>query len=284
MPPSPSVTLIAGLAVFARIRLAIMLNLTLSKMRKRQKQNVVRSTGNTEPKNTVSTANPPDQNQSGSHQQNTKPMDSSGNVTQANSNQASACSTNNQKHWLDYGTFVVASFAFIAAFSAAGFTAWQAWIAKDTAKRQLRAYVSVKPVGQFNLIPNVILEQLMVIKNFGLSPAFNVREDSAIAVLPFPLTVNLNMGPPLHGTQTSKVTIFPTEEFPFTTISPDVLTEENIKEVLDGKRWRLYVIVKLTYDDIFRVNHFTHLCAMYGGDKPQITFCDRYNDTDDHTD
>ena len=103
----------------------------------------------------------------------------------------------------------------------------------------------------------------MIVKNFGLSPAFNVRESSVITVLPFPLTAALNIYPSsIPAIPISKVTIFPTDEFQINTESKTVLTQETINEIMDGSRVRLYVIGKLTYEDIFGKTHFTHTCAV----------------------
>jgi hypothetical protein len=46
------------------------------------------------------------------------------------------------KHWLDKLAVALSGAAFLAAAVAAGFTGYQAWVARDTEKRQLRAYVS----------------------------------------------------------------------------------------------------------------------------------------------
>src|SRR3954451_10924793 len=62
--------------------------------------------------------------------------------------QANAISNNptkEEKHWLEYATAACASIAAIGAIAAAIFTAMQAWIANDSEKRQLRAYVGMTP-------------------------------------------------------------------------------------------------------------------------------------------
>ena len=52
-------------------------------------------------------------------------------------------SCQNKKHWLEYATFGGALVAAIAAVAAAGFTWYQASIAQDTAKQQLRGYLVI---------------------------------------------------------------------------------------------------------------------------------------------
>jgi hypothetical protein len=47
-----------------------------------------------------------------------------------------------EKHWLDKLAVALSGAAFLAAAVAACFTGYQAWVARDTEKRQLRAYVS----------------------------------------------------------------------------------------------------------------------------------------------
>src|ERR1700722_6962942 len=48
-----------------------------------------------------------------------------------------------KRHWLDHAAVVIAGLAFFAACIAAGFSWYQGWVARDTEKRQLRAYLIV---------------------------------------------------------------------------------------------------------------------------------------------
>jgi len=167
----------------------------------------------------------------------------------------------------------------VATFVVAGAAVIQIWEFTGQEHKQLRAYVGVKPAaGQFTLSPGVILKQPFIIKNFGVSPASNVREDSAVVMLPYPLATSLKMGKQLPGAAISKITVFP-----FTATSLHALTDADINNIVEGTKVRLYVVASITYDDIFGEHHFTHVCAMYGGGETVITYCDRFNDTDDDT-
>ncbi|MGC2414761.1 MAG: hypothetical protein WA459_18955 [Stellaceae bacterium] len=50
------------------------------------------------------------------------------------------------RHWLEYAAVALASLAFLASSFAAGFSGWQAWIARDTEQRELRAYLELTDI------------------------------------------------------------------------------------------------------------------------------------------
>jgi hypothetical protein len=57
---------------------------------------------------------------------------------------------------------------------ALGLTIWSNWIARDTARRQLRAYLAVKPAGINLLIGSRKVIGQIALENAGTTPAYNV--------------------------------------------------------------------------------------------------------------
>jgi hypothetical protein len=85
------------------------------------------------------------------------------------------------KHtWLERGALVIAVLAFLAA-------AWQAYVANDSEKRQLRAYIGVHQVGYMGLEDNDPIGVGFNFINHGQTPAQNFNLIGIIDLLPYPL-------------------------------------------------------------------------------------------------
>lgn len=251
-------------------------------MSKIKNRNVGPSNGNAQPKNAVSTTSPPQTTQQNPQQAHILPASPSGKGTQPHFPNHSGNPGNNKKHWLDHAIFWAAVVAAVAAMVAAGFTGWQSWITQDTAKRQLRAYVSIKEIeGDMTMVgPNMSPEQRLVAKNVGVSPAFNVEISAKMSILQYPLPQALDITPPLARPPKSNITIFPTNGHK--SYATTYLSEEDFKEIMDPRgRKRLYTVAIVTYDDIYGHQHFTRYCSYIGGSFPSPIACDRYNETDD---
>src|SRR5688572_1206121 len=97
------------------------------------------STDNTEPSNTVSQAGPPHEAQCASDQ-------SAGSMPiQPDSSNYGPHSEDDKWYRLKLTIFGAAVIAAVIGAFTASFPGWQGYIAQDTAKRQLRAYIVVKP-------------------------------------------------------------------------------------------------------------------------------------------
>src|SRR5438105_1636299 len=97
----------------------------------------MRSKSDQEPDSADCAHNPANQNQNDSRQQSASKMPT------IESSQAQSKTDNDKKRWYKDRRFLLGCGVFIATSLAAVFTFYQAWIARDTAKRQLRAYVIV---------------------------------------------------------------------------------------------------------------------------------------------
>lgn len=91
---------------------------------------------------------------------------------------------NNKKHWLDYAIFTTAFLAALGGIAAACFTWKQVRIAEDTAKKQLRAYlsVSVPPNALQNFGEGKTAHVQGIIENGGLTPAYKATWMAGINV------------------------------------------------------------------------------------------------------
>jgi hypothetical protein len=182
--------------------------------------------------------------------------------------------------WLEMAIFGVALAAFCA-------TALQAYIANDTEKRQLRAYVGLIP-GELESFGDADKQKFSLIrKNHGATPAYDV-------FLPFvgQGIISIGAGIPTASTNPSvdkfdRSTIFPMGELPYifngsphfdqirtlsaqtpplnSTQSAQIqLLRAQGEAVKEGKMQYVYWGV-VTYRDVFGYGHFTRFCWMFKG-------------------
>ena len=158
-------------------------------------------------------------------------------------------------------------------------------VAKRNASRQLRAYVSVKPltgVTNFGLSEIAHLKVSMV--NTGQTPATDLKITAILFPRPYPLPVDMDLTIPTgpdDGTGGSVITLHPSDTAFGITLDREIepLQYSAIKLGIG----RLYTFGVIYYKDIFGVAHWTHFCYNFSGDGPTLTEwsgCPRYNDTD----
>jgi type II secretory pathway pseudopilin PulG len=177
-----------------------------------------------------------------------------------------------EKDWLDY---LVAFFAFIAslgAIAAALVASYQGWVARDTEKRQLRAYVFLESVQTANTDDRAgnnqypDLSATIVFKNFGQTPAYNVRHSSSLRFADYP--------PP------ATVFVYDRETHPIIvdTLGPqggarnvirsseaDSMSAIERKQLMKAQTKAIYVFGKIDYEDAFGVGRCTSYRFMVGG-------------------
>ncbi len=156
-------------------------------------------------------------------------------------------------------------------------------VAKSTAAKQLRAYVSVKPSqnGVKNFGSSLTASLKIIILNSGQTPAIDLTISAILFPRPFPLPKDMDLTIPNPANEASRLTLHPRDtEFGSTltrTIEP--LGYDAIKTGIG----RLYTFGIVNYKDIFGVEHWTQFCYYFEGDGPNLTEwtnCSRYNDTD----
>jgi hypothetical protein len=174
-----------------------------------------------------------------------------------------------EKDWLDY---VVAFFAFVAslgAIAAALVASYQGWVARDTEKRQLRAYVFLESIRTAGMSEDSArdLSATIVFKNFGQTPAYNVRHTSSLKFADYP--------PPM--------TVFDYDAtkrpIPVDTLGPqggarnvvrstetDLMSGSERKQLMKAQTKAIYVFGTISYEDAFGVKRCTSYRFMAGGD------------------
>jgi hypothetical protein len=232
------------------------------------------SEDNTEPGNAIDPSRPSNNSQRNSEQPDSESADGSRNDAQVTTAEQHGCSSEQKKHRLDYAIFWAALVAAISTLLAAGFTGWQAWIAKDTAERQLRAYVLFKDANLSNW-PEVIF----IFHNSGQTPGYNVKsnievlvEDPAFEKSIVPLVPQMQ-GPPIGPGSLSDVRW----------TMARVVSPAEIADIQQGKRM-IFLHGRIEYDS-FGKRHYSNFCAKYSGPFPThsyfFLFCKNGNETDE---
>jgi hypothetical protein len=184
----------------------------------------------------------------------------------------------------------IAIFAAMISLASAGFTYWQVVIAKDTAQKQLRAYVYASPDRLYHLGGSPT-QGYITVRNGGQTFAHNVSREVGINVLSKDIPDSFEKLGSLKR-EPGYMTFGPNGGT-FDVIFREfrVLTDEEIKEIKNDDK-RIYVFGKISYEDIYDVRHETTFCFMYSGietsnillkkgrtgyEKTQAEYCDKYN-------
>src|SRR3989338_5658880 len=143
----------------------------------------------------------------------------------------------------------------------------------ETAKRQLRAYLSVEFIPQEwgALHKEGLGRWKLNVHNTGQSPAKEVMADATYAVLRWPLTnadhrTLLSQLPHSEGFDDSKTVIHPGQKSFLRIRAKDDISQDEINQAISGTDYRLHIFGKITYKDIFGESRFTTFCVtVYGG-------------------
>jgi hypothetical protein len=127
---------------------------------------------------------------------------------------------------------------------------------KDTAKRQLRAYVlfdsgSIQKIGDHFAVS-------VVIKNSGQTPAYNVTHWWSVAVLDYPLTE-----PPIYSDPNpdQSADIGAALQTPLGDARPLTVSSEEMQDIKDRKK-AIYVIASIKYKDTFQRDQAARFIAV----------------------
>jgi hypothetical protein len=157
---------------------------------------------------------------------------------------------------------VIALMAVCTAFLALGLTAWQAYIANDSEKRQLRAYVGVHQVGFMGLDGSGPIGVGFSFINQGQTPAQNFNLIGIIDLLPYPLPIGYVLPKPPDRPRQDGV-IFSNEAQPIIgwTWQRDKIDSSTKKEIVSVNPNReIYAHGVATYDDVFNEHWRTEFC------------------------
>lgn len=155
--------------------------------------------------------------------------------------------------------------------------------AQDTEKRQLRAYVYVKPppLGVGRVVAGNKAITVIAMRNAGQTPAYetHMRGNTGIGPYPLPEHQTFREGP--YG---GSIVLNPeTETNTGGIISSlsDTLSQQSIDLIKDGTTHRMYVFGTVMYRDAFGNDRYCNYCFAYFGDGPTLTameYCDQHND------
>jgi hypothetical protein len=154
-------------------------------------------------------------------------------------------------------------------------------LAKDTAERQLRAYVYVLPPPQG--IPNAVADGLqravVAVRNSGQTPAYQMQFRGNFGFGPYPAPTNPTFREGPYG---GAMVLNPATEL---TTGAVISTEEKFSQadldsIVDGKTRRLYIFGSVIYKDAFGKDRVTEFCFAYYGKGPVLTsmdYCGQHN-------
>jgi hypothetical protein len=178
---------------------------------------------------------------------------------------------------------IIAGLSLFVSVCAASFTLWQAMNARDTAKRQLRAYVIVRSQELQKFGQGEVGHVQGIVENVGQTPVYNATWRSGINVAEYPMTGDI--GYP-NCRDIEKESSTPTWFFgrisypdkdrdrPFT---PDEVTR------IQAGRAAAYFHGRFCYHDIFGELRRTDFCMFWawsGSGLQQANYCPRGNEAD----
>jgi hypothetical protein len=141
-----------------------------------------------------------------------------------------------------------------------GIAALGSWSqARDTARRQLRAYLTVIIGNGSYQDENLKFDARPVLTNNGQTPAHKVSYAARAAILPYPLDANTVLDSPAEITKSAAV-LGPTQTFVLAAVVPERVPDEQVVPIMAGYPNRVYIWGRVTYEDVFGRPHFTEFC------------------------
>jgi hypothetical protein len=138
---------------------------------------------------------------------------------------------------------------------------WQS--GEKHSERELRAYVGISGACIRNLWQNEVVEGVLTIKNYGHTPAYDVRTSIGIGLRNFPLKDTESLTPELIPTSAS---ISPDQPVEMRITLPAPINATQYRSLLEGKQ-AIYLFCETRYRDVFRqTERMTRYCAYYRGD------------------
>jgi hypothetical protein len=159
----------------------------------------------------------------------------------------------------------VAMFTLVLALSTVGL--WIATLALYVAgnrhsERQLRAYVLVKGAQLRKFGTAELPEAVVVIRNFGQTPAYAVDSFVGIAAHNYPLTIKISAPEDL---KTVESILAPGGEHIFRVPTLRTLAADEVGAIISGEA-AIYVVGKIAYIDAFKKARITNFLLFYGGE------------------
>jgi hypothetical protein len=150
------------------------------------------------------------------------------------------------------------------------------WIARDTARRQLRAYVNVVSYVNDSLCADVPFKVMVNVKNKGQTPAAKVSGHVQMAFRVIPLKNNsFELDEPKDGR--SYTSLASDEPMNVSNTFDRGFTHEEVFALRNGGA-KLFVFGEVTYTDIFQKPQKTKFRADLGPDLKLFLDCEEGND------
>jgi len=144
-----------------------------------------------------------------------------------------------------------------------GLSIWNAVVARDATRRQLRAYVSVRP-GAAPHLDRDWTDATVVLKNFGQTPALALDHAVTLMMLDYPeLPLDSVMGAADKMFGKKSFVLAPGAEM--TVALRTVLSEDEKHETEEGTHKRLCALGEVRYLDVFGRKHVSRFCFVFGG-------------------
>ena len=202
------------------------------------------------------------------------------------SSQAQSKTDNDKKRWYKDRRFLLGCGVFIATSLAAVFTFYQAWIARDTAKRQLRAYVIVSskhiPKLQEGIKP--FIES--TIDNVGQTPVYDACWISGVNVMEYPLPPEIISKDKKACSNVMNQPDAPKWFFGKATFAEkwrDVPFQASEVKAIQEEKAAVYLVGRVCYLDIFRDVHYTDFCMYWKWENGRLgtaIYCPQGNGAD----
>ena len=174
-----------------------------------------------------------------------------------------ARATERQAYYAKVGAWI-AGFALLAAAAAASAGLWTVWVMRNSAERQLRAYVVLHDASVSFTDNNFALVQVRM-RNTGQTPARDFTAMASVVVVPFPPPAAVfrhRERPEWRKPSVSTLGGQGSTTIPLPSPEPVPIA---IKEGIRSGEIALYAFGKVTYKDVFGRSQATEFRVMCGG-------------------
>jgi hypothetical protein len=141
-------------------------------------------------------------------------------------------------------------------------------IAQESTERDLRAYVAGVPTFIFSFDAEHLTKIKFAIINSGKTPAYEETHQAEIIICPNPLPPGY-VFPPIGGSSSPPIALFPNVPFYGTKISDKCFTADEIDGVRKGSM-AIYVFGEIHYRDAFQKERWTKFSSIVLADKPTM--------------
>ena len=137
-----------------------------------------------------------------------------------------------------------------------------AGIARDTEIRQLRAYLDTHTTGPPKLVAGQQVTVGFIVRNSGRTPAYSITTIGAIELRPYPPS-QPEFYPVLRPAQLREQIINPERSNPAGAHSNVAISQDQIDQIMDGSKVRLYVWGTTFFIDAFNIERHANFAILW---------------------